>query len=396
MSEFSKLSLSLTEQLSKKEKKDMGIYFTPRKIVRALIENLPQREFGHIIEPSCGSGEFLRALDVLATHIDAIELNDIIFDATVAAAGEIPYTSAVVFHKANFLEWGGGAAVAADLVIGNPPYYVCSAGDIPRQYKKYIAGRPNIFCAFILHAHTLLASGGIMAFVLPKSFMNSAYYSSIRSFLVETGTILNILDFAAADFLDTEQQTIGFIYQKGGGTNGKYVFSRAGGIYFTTAQEKLEELCRGSTTLEELGLSVKTGTVVWNEKKQLLTDNDAETLLIYNSNLSGAGTPLQFPQFRAGEKKQYIRAPARREPAIVVNRGNGNAKYVFNYSFIDGTRPYLVENHLNFISASAGARADFNRVLNSFANPKTMEFIELFCGNNALSKTELEKILPIY
>jgi hypothetical protein len=38
----------------------------------------------------------------------------------------------------------------------------------------------------------------------------------------------------------------------------------------------------------------------------------------------------------------------------------------------------------------------YNKVVNSFKNPKTQRFIDLFLGNNGLSKTELETIFPIY
>ena len=38
----------------------------------------------------------------------------------------------------------------------------------------------------------------------------------------------------------------------------------------------------------------------------------------------------------------------------------------------------------------------FNKIIQSFENPKTQQFIELFLGNNGLSKTELETIFPIY
>jgi hypothetical protein len=38
----------------------------------------------------------------------------------------------------------------------------------------------------------------------------------------------------------------------------------------------------------------------------------------------------------------------------------------------------------------------YNKIIDSFKNPKTKKFIELFLGNNGLSKTELETIFPIY
>ena len=90
---------------------------------------------------------------------------------------------------------------------------------------------------------------------------------------------------------------------------------------------------------------------------------------------------------------------------MVVKRGHGNSKYVLNYALIDmpANSPYLVENHLNEIYYAGSKKlakkevlALFNKVIKSFENKKTLEFIRLFIGNNGLSKTELETIFPIY
>jgi hypothetical protein len=37
-----------------------------------------------------------------------------------------------------------------------------------------------------------------------------------------------------------------------------------------------------------------------------------------------------------------------------------------------------------------------NKIMKSFENNKTIEFIKLFVGNNSLSQKELETIFPIY
>jgi hypothetical protein len=63
--------------------------------------------------------------------------------------------------------------------------------------------------------------------------------------------------------------------------------------------------------------------------------------------------------------------------------------------------PYLIENHLNEIYSSKKISKDellakYKTITDSFANPKTKKFIEMFLGNNGLSKTELETIFPIY
>ena len=61
----------------------------------------------------------------------------------------------------------------------------------------------------------------------------------------------------------------------------------------------------------------------------------------------------------------------------------------------------LIINHLNIIyspekKSHTELNIKYNLIIRSFNNPKTKAFIELFFGNNGLSKTELETILPIY
>jgi hypothetical protein len=83
---------------------------------------------------------------------------------------------------------------------------------------------------------------------------------------------------------------------------------------------------------------------------------------------------------------------------LVVNRGNGNSCYKLNYAIVrEG--PFLVENHLNEIYSPTkmeGGLQMYEKIIESFQHPKTKRFIELFLGNNSLSKTELETIFPIY
>jgi hypothetical protein len=99
-------------------------------------------------------------------------------------------------------------------------------------------------------------------------------------------------------------------------------------------------------------------------------------------------------EFANDEKKQFIEMEGTNEPVIVVNRGNGNSAYKLSYAYVDGVRPYLVENHLNMILCKTEENA--KKILASFANEKTEEFVSMFLGNNGLSKTELETIFPIY
>ena len=59
--EFSKLSIKLTKDLTKKEKQQDGIFFTPPTIINKLLKYIEpyNSSINSILEPSCGSGEFI-------------------------------------------------------------------------------------------------------------------------------------------------------------------------------------------------------------------------------------------------------------------------------------------------------------------------------------------------
>ena len=400
-SEYSKLTIDITKKLSKKEKKDNGIFITPRTIIKKLFERIKPEcphDIMRILEPSAGTCEI-----ALAAHeaypdatIDAIEYNDAIFAATV----ETINPANINFVKADFTRWNNKAA-KYDLIVGNPPYVVCGKEDVPAQYKDYVTGRPNLFCTFMLHSISMLAPGGVLAFIIPTSFLNAAYYSKTRNYMKSVGIILDIINFTKDNkFIETQQATIGLIYRLHSAsvlnsttTECKFSMKVGDNYIFTENAEDIKEILRGSTTLKALGIQVKTGTVVWNEHKDILTDDATKTLLIYNSNVAKTNS-VEILQFSNDEKKQYITMDGSTGPCIVVNRGNGNSAYQLSYAYVDGKRPYLVENHLNMILCKTEATA--KKILASFANEKTVKFVSTFLGNNGLSKTELETIFPIY
>lgn len=407
-SEFSKLTIDITKQLSKAIKKEQGIFITPKTIITKLCnkinEFIPLEQFQNILEPSCGTCEFINFMNtrVEGKTIDCIEQNDIIFNHITK---ELKFTNNVVnMIHSDFLSYNINKEY--DLIIGNPPFFVLEKNSdlIPEVYHEFILGRPNIFGLFILHSLSLLANNGILSFIVPKSFLNSSYYSKIRNYMKSNGKILCIIDFEKeGGFIDTQQSTFGFIYQKTGIVNipleCQYSIKIGENFMFSDNAQSLRELLSGSTTLSRLGLSVKTGTVVWNQRKSILTDNSNSTLLLYNSNLTKENT-IKTMDFNNDEKKQYINMDGVNDIIIVVNRGNGNSAYNLNYALVDGSKKYLVENHLNMIYSNhligEARKKMFDNIINSFKNPKTGQFIKAFLGNNGLSKTELETIFPIY
>lgn len=190
----------------------------------------------------------------------------------------------------------------------------------------------------------------------------------------------------------------------GGGSGSGGVFEKNGMTIFTDNLPRLIHLYSGSQSLADLHFTVHVGTVVWNQCKTILSDDSSKTRLIYSLNIENAA--FVHKTYKNTEKKAFIDKPGIQEPMLVLNRGYGVGNYQFDYCFITpdivGSSTYLVENHLICITTAAATAADediaerFHRIIQSFRDPRTREFIECYFGNSAINTTELNHMLPIY
>jgi tRNA1(Val) A37 N6-methylase TrmN6 len=376
---FRESSIRLTSQLTKDVKKSQGIFFTPKPARDKVFEILERFDVKptSVLEPSFGSGEFLVDLH---EHYPSATITGVELNQTLYAACEMPN-----IHNVDFLAYEG----QHDLIVGNPPYFVIPKSEHTVECQT---NRPNMFVQFLYKAiKENLKDSGVLAFVLPTSLYNSAYYEKMRRYLFGTATILAVepLD---GEYIETQQPTFALVIQKGK-RNDDFFLTLNENIYITPHSKELTELLKGSTTLKTLGFEVKTGEVVWNQEKDKLTHDG--TLLIYSSNFKDGHVVLGVKE----PKKQYITG-FHREPlsgkAILINRGYGNASYKLNTVLVDYPSFYA-ENHVNVVRpVTAKAKRCISAVLVSLNSENTASFIKYFVGNNALSKSEIEGCLPIW
>jgi adenine-specific DNA-methyltransferase len=190
--QFSELTIEITKSLTKEEKKSFGIFITPYSILTSLYStvlahlNNNTQSIKRILEPSCGTCEIVNFCDknLTGVEIDGVEYNSTLYDSIKG----LKFKNQVKLYNQDFIQYKPNKLY--DLVIGNPPYFVCKKDTIPPEYDEYIHGRPNIFGLFILHSLSLIRPGGIIALVVPKSFLNSMYYSKIRNYIKSTCTII--------------------------------------------------------------------------------------------------------------------------------------------------------------------------------------------------------------
>jgi type I restriction-modification system DNA methylase subunit len=458
--DYSALSVSITKSLDKETKKNEGIFFTPSSTVKYVLDKLKSEfdHINKILEPSCGSCEFVKSINNMYPNkeITAIEYNKVIF----SSIKHIGNTKNIKLINKDFLIYNPTKYIKYDLIIGNPPYFVMEPQiksdkqpeeknsaknddtqpkldkqpeekksakkkwkyhknenkySFKKKYWKHFDGRPNIFIIFILKSFELLKNNGILCFILPNNFLNSSYYNKTREYIDNNSIILNI-ERCRDKYLETSQGTIILTLQKKETTNEKglnelnpntrFILQINDNTIFNDEEsiKRMKELIKDSDTLETLKFNVKIGSVVWNQCKDKLTENKEETLLIYSSDITNCKLNIKnYITDKQTTKHNYIKLDGLTGPILLLNRGYGKGLYKFNYCLLNEPKlKYLIENHLMCIRYNDETISDdelvclYNKIINSFENEKTTEFVKLYFENNAITTKELSTILPIY
>lgn len=393
MDNFTELSVSITKKLSKDTKKSNGIFFTSNNTVKKCIDLIGNIVIGNkVLEPGCGSCQFIHQLGE-KFEITGIEKNELIFnDISGVISG-----NNIKLINGDFLEWETNDKF--NLIIGNPPYYTMKSKS--DEYKAYYNGRANIYILFIIKSLKLLAKNGVLCFILPKNFLNCLYYDKLRKHIYKNYKIIDI-STTEDDYIETKQEMIIFTIQNTDFTsNDDFTIIVNNYIVFNTKYniKLLENLYKKSNFLVNMGFTASIGSVVWNENKEILTDDFTKTRLIYSSDINDG--KLHLTKYNNIYKKNYINKEGINDLLLVINRGYGNGKYKFNYCLIDTDERFLIENHLICLKYNESLdrkslKKIYNVIIHSFKYEKTLKFIELYFGNNAINMTELLNVLPIY
>ena len=415
--EYSTLSQNLNEQITKETRKNEGIYFTPISCINKNIEVLKpyisNKKNYTILEPSCGSCEFIVTLNKLypKTTITGVEQNNDIYSSIKSLSTKNINLICDDFLKLDITH-------KYDLIIGNPPYFVMKKNSVDKEYFDFFEGRPNIFILFIIKACSLLKENGILSFVLPKNFTNCLYYDKTRKYINHHFKIVDIID-CDTEFLETRQETIILIIQNkvdnvtttatasannnNDNDNDKFILTRNDYTIFGIPEniEKMKELYDNSTSLCEMGFKINVGTVVWNECKNILTDDVTKTRLIYSSDIEKS--ELNLKNYKNNDKKNYIDKEGLSSPVLLLNRGYGKGVYKFEYCLYnpEDDIKYLIENHLICVRYKEELERSellekYEHLITSLKDERTQSFVKYYFGNNAINTKELSHILPMY
>ena len=394
--EYTKESVDYLKNTDIKKRKKLGQYFTPKSIRELLLSKLPKKDNADILDPACGSGEFLLSCK---KYFKNPILYGFDIDKKLINISSKLVKNAII-KNFDFLNIDINKK-KYDYIIGNPPYFELKLNEeIKKKYFDIIKGRVNIFSLFIKTGLDLLKDGGYLAYVVPPSMNNGAYFSKLREYIIKNSSLeyLHIIDGADNFHLANQKVMLIILKKTNSKKSSKYIFKKNRITIFTEDKKFLNKAYKNTVSLKDIGYTVKTGSIIWNEHKEKLTnDKNNSTLLIWASNINNGKIIIGYTK----GKPQYIKNISNdliiKSRVVVVNRITGSSKEINIKAAIVNEKEFVCENHVNVIYMSKNANCNYSLedILNALRDEKNIKAMRLISGNTQISKTELERLLPI-
>lgn len=394
--EYTKESIDYLKNTDIKKRKKLGQYFTPKSIRELLLSKLPKKDNADILDPACGSGEFL--ISCKKYFKNPILYGFDIDKKLINISSKLVKNASI--KNFNFLNIDINKK-KYDYIIGNPPYFELKLNEeIKKKYFDIIKGRVNIFSLFIKTGLDLLKDGGYLAYVVPPSMNNGAYFSKLREYIIKNSSLeyLHIIDGADNFHLANQKVMLIILKKTNSKKSSKYIFKKNGIKIFTEDKKFLNKAYKNTVSLKDIGYTVKTGNIIWNEHKEKLTnDKNNSTLLIWASNINNGKIIIGYTK----GKPQYIKNISSdliiKSRVVVVNRITGSSKDINIKAAIVNEKEFVCENHVNVIYMSKNANCNYSLedIFKALQDKINIKVMRLISGNTQISKTELERLLPI-
>ena len=332
-------------------KSALGQFMTPAPIARFMASLLTQGRATRckLLDAGAGEGALTQAL------LERWRAGELAFDAVEAHAWELdapiyealcrqlnPHQDKALtlrLHHGDFIEAATRELSAPSTfthAILNPPYKKISAGSAARLHAAS-AGLEvvNLYAAFVGLALALLAPGGQLVAIIPRSFCNGPYYRPFRRWITERAALrrIHLFDSRTQPFSgDAVLQETVILHMERGAAQGDIDVSISHDATFEDLRLRrhaASAICSpddpdllihipdgtltagpdlAATTLDELGIKVSTGPVVDFRLRSLLRDE-----------ASPGCAPLLYPLHMEGHQVRWPIADARKPNAIVIH-----------------------------------------------------------------------------
>jgi adenine-specific DNA-methyltransferase len=444
--------------LSGNHRSEHGQYGTPTPVARLMASMFNERQGElRLLDAGAGVGSLTAAFvdevsrwskQPAALHVVAYEIEELLVDALretllrcEAHCGEHGITFTYEIRQTNFLReaQARGNADRFDFAIQNPPYRKIRSNSDERGWLREIGVEvSNLYAAFVALATRMMAPGGELVAITPRSFCNGPYFKSFREDFLRRMRLLRIHVFESRRKAfrgdSVLQENVVFHSEASHDANGNVCISSSTGepgddvkrkdvpyswvvprqssvpfIHLITdedAETVADRMKRFGSTLEDIGLRASTGRIVDFRAREFLRE-DAESKdapLIYPMHLRNAA--VQWP--RPGAKKpngitiedrtQSLLVPA--GIYVLVKRFSAKEQRrrieasIYDADEVRPGSPVGFENHLNYVHENGGGLEPLLATgLVLYLNSTLVDrYFRLFSGHTQVNATDLNNL----
>lgn len=245
---------SILERNGQDKKSGAGQYFTPRPLIKAMVDCTRPQITETVCDPACGTGGFLlAAFDYMKDQSQDKEKRRFLRDE--ALHGTDNTALVVTLASMNLYLHGIGTnrspVVCADslekqpeklfdVIFANPPFGTRPAGSVDIQRDDFITETKNNQLNFLQHIMISLRNGGRAAVVLPDNVLFEASGETIRRKLLTDFNLHTILRLPTGIFYAQGVKANVLFFTKGTPTKDVWYYDYRTGVKHTLANNKLQ------------------------------------------------------------------------------------------------------------------------------------------------------------
>lgn len=247
----------ILEKNGQDKKSGAGQYFTPRALIKAMVDVTNPKITETVCDPACGTGGFLlAAFDHMKRESKDLRKQE--FLKTEALTGYDITPLVVTLASMNLYLHGVGIDASPvmcedslekepsrlyDVILANPPFGTRPAGlgEISSMRQDFFAKTSNNQLNFLQHIMLLLKVGGRAAVVLPDNVLfEGGAGETVRKKLLADYNLHTILRLPTGIFYAQGVRANVLFFSRGGKTTETWVYDYRTGIKHTFANNKLE------------------------------------------------------------------------------------------------------------------------------------------------------------
>ena len=247
----------ILEKNGQDKKSGAGQYFTPRALIKAMVDVTNPKITETVCDPACGTGGFLlAAFDHMKRESKDLRKQE--FLKTEALTGYDITPLVVTLASMNLYLHGVGIDASPvmcedslekepsrlyDVILANPPFGTRPAGlgEISSMRQDFFAKTSNNQLNFLQHIMLLLKVGGRAAGVLPDNVLfEGGAGETVRKKLLADYNLHTILRLPTGIFYAQGVRANVLFFSRGGKTTETWVYDYRTGIKHTLANNKLE------------------------------------------------------------------------------------------------------------------------------------------------------------